>query len=51
MLPEDARLAHDLLALRHRADALGDAANIHQAVDFADVVLLVDGRYFRWMYI
>lgn len=47
MLPEDARLAHDLLALRHRADALEDAANTHQAADFADVVLLVDGRCFR----
>ena len=47
MLPEDARLAHDLLALRHNAAALEDAAITHQAADFADVVLLVDGRCFR----
>lgn len=47
MLPEDARLAHDLLALRHNAAALEDAANTHQAADFADIVLLVDRRCFR----
>ena len=51
MLPEDARLAHDLLALRHRADALEDAGNTHQAADFADVVLLVNGRCFRFVYL
>lgn len=51
MLPEDARLAHDLLALRHRADALEDAATAHQAADFADVVLLVDERCFRFVYL
>lgn len=51
MLPEDARLAHDLLALRHRADALGHAANTHQAADFADVVLLVDGHCFRFVHL
>lgn len=48
MLPEDARLANDLMALRHNAAALEDAANMHQAADFADIVLLVDGRCFRW---
>ena len=47
MLPEDARLAHDLMALRHNAAALENAADSHQAADFADVVLLVDGRCFR----
>ena len=49
MLPEDARLAHDLLALRHTAAALEDAANTHQAADFADTLLLVGGRCFRWL--
>ncbi|KAL3139201.1 hypothetical protein ABBQ32_005972 [Trebouxia sp. C0010 RCD-2024] len=47
MLPEDARLAHDLLALRQRAAALEAAGNTQQASDLADVVFLVDGRCFR----
>ena len=47
MLPEDARLARDLLTLRHSAAALEDAASTHQSADFADIVLLVDGRCFR----
>ena len=47
MLPEDARLAHDLLALRQRAAALEAAGNTHQAADFADVALVVGGHSFR----
>ena len=47
MLPEDARLAHDLLALRQRAAALEAVGNTQQAPDLADVILLVDGRRFR----
>lgn len=47
MLPEEARLAHDLLGLRQRAAALEVAGTEGPASDFADVVLLVDGVPFR----
>lgn len=47
MLPEDARLAHDLSDLRKRAAALEAVGNTQQANDLADVVLLVDGHRFR----
>lgn len=47
MLPEDARLAHDLLALRQWAAALEAAGNTQQASDLADVILLVQGHSFR----
>ena len=47
MLPEDARLAYDLLALRQKAAALEAVNNTQQGSDFADVVLLVDGHCLR----
>lgn len=50
MLAEDARLAHDLLALRQRAAALEAAGITYQAADFADVVLIVGGHTFRWRF-
>ena len=47
MLPEEARLGHDLLALRHRATALQDQGITGPAADFADIILLVEGKLFR----
>ena len=47
MLPAEARLAHDLLNLRHRAAALESQSITQQASDFADVILLAGEHQFR----
>ncbi|KAL0047428.1 hypothetical protein WJX82_003178 [Trebouxia sp. C0006] len=47
MLPEEARLAHDLRRLRHRAAALEAAGATVSASDFADIILLIDAVRFR----
>lgn len=47
MLPEEARLAHDLLHLRLKAAALEEAQCRNAAEDFADLLLLVNGVCFR----
>ena len=47
MLPEEARLAHDLLQLRLKAAALEEVQCRSPAVDFADLLLLVNGVCFR----
>ena len=47
MLPEEARLAHDLRRLRQTAAAQESAGTTGPAQDFADIVLIVDGVFFR----
>ena len=47
MLPEEARLAHDLRCLRQRAAALEAAGATVSASDFADIILLIDAVRFR----
>ena len=47
MLPEEARLAYDLRHLRQTAAAQEAAGTTGSAQDFADIVLLVDGVFFR----
>ena len=47
MLLDEAWLGHDLLALRHRAIALQDQGITSPAPDFADIILLVEGKLFR----
>ncbi len=48
MLPDEARLAHDLLGLRQRAAAMEAVGTAGPASDFADVLLVVDGVCFRY---
>ena len=48
MLPDEARLAHDLLQLRLKAAALEEAAHQGPGHDFADLLMLVDSTCFRW---
>ena len=47
MLPEEARLAHDLLQLRLKAAALEEVQCRSPAEDYADLLLLVNGVRFR----
>ena len=47
MLPEEARLAHDLLALRQKSASLEAAGTLQPASDFADILLLVGEVQFR----
>ena len=47
MLPEEARLAYDLRRLRQTAAAQEAAGMTGPAQDFADIVLSVDGVFFR----
>ena len=49
MLPDEARLAHDLLQLRLKAAALEEAAHQGPGHDFADLLMLVDSTCFRWV--
>lgn len=47
MLPEEARLAHDLLQLRLQAATLQDQQSKGSAADFADLLVMVDTTCFR----
>ena len=47
MLPDEARLSHDLLQLRLGAAALEEAADTRPGPDFADLLMMVDKVCFR----
>ena len=47
MLPDEARLSHDLLQLRLRAAALEEDAHTGPGSDFADLLMMVDSTCFR----
>lgn len=47
MLPEEARLAHDLLQLRLKAAALQEQCCTGPAEDFADLLVMVGTTCFR----
>lgn len=47
MLPEEARLAHDLLQLRLQAATLQEQSCRGSAADFADLLVMVDNTCFR----